>query len=98
MLEFWRVEESKVDYLQLHLMFKVIVHNVPEAAAEFARMPKIDQDPTHELWFHHGDEPFDETVAREAVSGAFFQKTERLPGAVVPGSFKDCLINGNFAP
>ena len=97
MFEFWKKEDSKVDYLQLHLMFKTIVHTVPQAISEFSRMPRADQDPTHELWFSLGDEPYDGTVARKVASEVFFQKTTYNTGTVIPGSFKDCIINDNFA-
>lgn len=96
MFEFWKKENSKVDYLQLHLMFKTIVQNVPEAKEEFSRMPNIDQDSTHVLWFEKGDEPFDRAVADKVTSEVFFQKTTYNTGTVVPGSFKDCIINSNF--
>lgn len=93
MFEFWKNEDSKVDYLQLHLMLKAIVNGIPAAAEDFSRMPKLDQDPTHELWFAHGDEAYDPDFARSVAARTFFQKTTYNTGKVIPGSFKEHILN-----
>lgn len=95
MWEFWRVENSKVDYFQLHLMFKCIVENIPSATAEFARMPKIDQDPTHEMWFENGNNPFDSENLKCLSSQVCFQKTTYRITECLPGSNRDYILNGN---
>lgn len=93
MLDYWEKENSKVDYFQHQLMFKVIVQNIPEAAEEFSRMPKIDQRPTHELWFKRGNEAFDQDILERVKSESFFQKTTYNLGKVIPGSFKEYFIS-----
>lgn len=96
MFEFWKCEDSKVDYLQLHLMLKTIVSEIPEASADFALMPKVDQYPTHELWFVRGDEPFDKETAERVASEVFFQKTTYNTGRIIEGSFKDYIVRDLF--
>lgn len=96
LFEYWKWEDSTVDYLQHHLMFKTIIEEIPEAAADFARMPKADQYPTHELWHLRGDEPFDGKIAERVASDAFFQKTTYNTGRILEGSFKDCIVRDLF--
>lgn len=96
LFEYWKYEDSTVDYLQHHLMFKTIIEEIPEAAADFALMPEVDQYPTHELWFVRGDDPFDGKIAERVASEAFFQKTTYNTGRILEGSFKDHIIRDLF--
>ena len=96
LFEYWKCEDSTVDYLQHHLMFKTIIEEIPEAAAEFSLMPEVDQYPTHELWFVRGDDPFDGKIAERVASEAFFQKTTYNTGRILEGSFKDHIIRDLF--
>ena len=95
-LEYWRQETGAIDYFVHQLLFKMSVENNAVAAELFARMPRRVQDPTHELWFGHRDEPFDEQLFRTLTADSFFQKTEyKSHSAQHPtaGSFADVMIN-----
>lgn len=90
-LDYWLHANRRVDYFQHQLMFRTLVKYHPYATALFANMPKIDQDPTHLLYYKHGNDPFDpalqERITRE---GFFFQKTTyKQEEELVPGSFRD---------
>jgi len=93
MWEFWKRENSKIDYYQVHLMLKALVEADPAAAAEFDAMPAIDQDPTHLMWFTAADKPYDTEAFRQACSEVFFQKTSFRIGKVIEGSNKEYILN-----
>ena len=73
-----------------------MVENDPRAKKYFAKMPHVDQDPTHALWWGYGDKPFDKEIFDKVTSGAFFQKTAYNSSCaknIVPGTFADEMIN-----
>lgn len=76
LLEYWRREDKPIDYFVHQLLFKKLVEKNDRAAREFASMPKILQDPTHELWFLHGDADFNPESWAKMTAGVAFQKTE----------------------
>ena len=75
MLEYWINENGPFDYFMHQLLFKTLVHNDPRAIKHFAKMPHVDQDPTHALWWAYHDKPFDKKTFDKVTSGSFFQKT-----------------------
>jgi len=92
-LEFWKSEPREFDYFMHQLMFKALVRNDPRAAEFFAKMPHIDQDPTHALWWTYHDKPFDQKIFDEITSKVFFQKlTYRQAEHPIPGSFADAML------
>lgn len=95
-LDYWIHEDHNFDYFMHQLLFKTLVENDERAIKYFDKMPHIDQDPTHALWWTYGDKPFDKKVFDKITSGAFFQKTTyNSPWAknIVPGTFADEIIN-----
>ena len=95
-LDYWIHEDHSFDYFMHQLLFKTLVENDERAKKYFVKMPHVDQDPTHALWWAYGDKPFDKKVFDEVTSGAFFQKTTyNSPWAknIVPGTFADEMIN-----
>lgn len=71
-----------------------MVMNDPRAKKYFAKMPHVDQDPTHALWWKYADKPFDQKTFDAVTSGAFFQKTTYAQAKNPPkGSFADVMIN-----
>ena len=97
-LEYWRHENSTIDYFVHQLLFKKVVLSNRKAGALFASMPDINQDPTHTIWFEHASDPFDENLFNELASAAVFQKTEfKSENAKnpAPGTFAEKLINLN---
>lgn len=95
-LNYWKEENSVISYFVHHLLFKMAVENNSEAVKLFARMPKHDQDPTHNAWYLHKAEPYDEKFFLEYTAGAFFQKTDykcRESMSPPPGSIAETMIN-----
>jgi hypothetical protein len=95
-LEFWKNEPREFDYFMHQLMFKALVQNDPIARKYFEKMPHIDQDPTHALWWSFGDKPFDKKLFDEITAKVFFQKTtynSEFAKNPKPGTFADFMIN-----
>lgn len=98
MLEYWKYEDSVIDYFVHQLLFKKVVKNNKLAAEHFAKMPSVNQDPTHTIWFEYASDPFDENLFNELSSAAIFQKTEFKSDNAknpTPGTFAEKLINLN---
>lgn len=90
--EFWKNEPREFDYFMHQLMFKALVQNDPRARELWARVPHIDQDPTHALWWKYHDKPFDQKIFDEITSKIFFQKlTYRQAQSPKPGTFADVM-------
>ena len=97
-LEYWKHEDSTIDYFVHQLLFKKVVQNNRKAEALFASMPEINQDPTHTIWFEHASDTYDETLFNELAAAAVFQKTEFKSENATnpkPGTFAEKLINLN---
>ena len=93
-LDYWIHENGSFDYFMHQLLFKTMVMNDPRAKKYFAKMPHVDQDPTHALWWKYADKPFDQKTFDAVTSGAFFQKTTYAQAKnPEPGSFADVMIN-----
>lgn len=93
-LDYWMHENHNFDYFMHQLLFKTLVMNDERAKKYFAKMPHVDQDPTHALWWDYQNEPFDQKTFDKVTSGAFFQKvTYRGSENPVPGSYADVMIN-----
>lgn len=93
-LDYWMHENHNFDYFMHQLLFKTLVMNDERAKKYFAKMPHVDQDPTHALWWAYGDKPFDKKTFERVTSGAFFQKvTYRGSENPKPGSYADVMIN-----
>ena len=94
-LAYWAAEDSALDYFVHQLLFSLAVEANPRAAALYAEMPALVQDPTHALWYDYADQPFDEVLLHEICAKALFQKLDyKFPSASnpVPGSFADHLL------
>ena len=93
-LDYWMHENHTFDYFMHQLLFKTLVMNDERAKKYFAKMPHVDQDPTHALWWAYQDKPFDKKVFDDVTKDSFFQKTTyRGSDNPVPGSFADVMIN-----
>lgn len=93
--EYWKNENCVADYFVHQIIFKMVVENNKMAAACFAKMPKVVQDPTHALW-PHKNEPYDKENFDKLCSGSFFQKTEyKSQSAINPknGSIAYFVVN-----
>ncbi len=93
---FWEKEDRIADYFMHQILFKMVVENNEPAARLFAKMPKIEQDPTHTVWWQHRADPFDASLFEELTGGAFYQKTEfksKDANEPLKGSFSDVMQN-----
>lgn len=92
-LEYWMNENGPFDYFMHQLMFKTIVTHDPRAKKYFEKMPHVDQDPTHALWWDWHDKSYDKKTFDKVTSGAFFQKTTyRQAKNPIPGSIADKML------
>lgn len=93
-LDYWTHENHNFDYFMHQLLFKTLVMNEARAIKYFEKMPHVDQDPTHALWWVYQNEPFDKKTFDKVTKDAFFQKTTyRGTDNIIPGSFADEMIN-----
>lgn len=95
-LNFWMNEPREFDYFMHQLMFKTLVTHDETAKKYFEKMPHVDQDPTHALWWAIANEPFSQELFDKYTSGAFFQKTTYNSSYAknpIPGSVADVMIN-----
>lgn len=93
---FWLNENHVFDYFMHQLMFKAVVQKDPIAERYFEQMPKIDQGPTHAVWWAIANQPFNQELFDKCTRGAFFQKTSyKEPWArePIPGTVADVMIN-----
>lgn len=74
-LNYWAEENGTIDYFMHQLMFKTMVENDDRVKKYFEKMPHVNQDPTHALWWNYYDKPYDKETFDKVISGAFFQKT-----------------------
>lgn len=94
--EYWNKEDGVFDYYTHQLLFCFLISTNKQAHALFEKMPKIDQDPTHRLWYGgHKDSTYTPTNFKEATADAFFQKTSyKDASAIQPkaGSISEYII------
>jgi len=93
---YWKEEDSKINYFVHHLLLRLSVDVNPIAAYNFARMPKVDQDPTHALWGEHCADQYDENLFRSLTEGSFFQKTnykDKRLKELPEGSIAEYILN-----
>ena len=93
---YWKEENSKINYFIHHLLLLLSTQVNETAAREFAKMPKVDQDPTHALWGEHCADTYDKATFERLTADSFFQKTNykdsRLKN-VQPGSIAEHILN-----
>ena len=97
--EYWKHEEKSFDYFHVHFLFRLLVTYNDEAKALYEKMPKILQDPLHDLWYGYGLRPYNEQDYRKMCEDTFFQKCSyrwlrHAVWEIQPGTMADYLING----
>lgn len=96
MFEYWKEENSTVDYFVHHLLLGICIKVNQIAAGCFAKMAKRVQDPTHELWEAHAGDVYDEETFARLTGGSFFQKTtfkDKRLSPMKPGSIAEYVVN-----
>ena len=94
-LAYWKEEDTPLDYFIHQLLFCLALDANPRAAALYAEMPSLVQDPTHVLWYEYADQPYDEERMHAICADTLFQKLNyKSPSALnpVPGSFADHIL------
>ncbi len=92
---YWKEEDSKINYFIHHLLLKLSVDVNPIAAEYFAKMPKVDQDPTHALWGDHANDDYDPEEFSRLTAESFFQKTNYKDSRLKdlkPGSIAEFVL------
>lgn len=99
-LDYWRHEDRIITYLGHQIIFQKVVEENPMARKLFAAMPRLEQDPTHELWYGHKDDPYDEESYIRFTKETFFQKTDFKQSSALhplPGTMADHIFaSGNL--
>src|SRR5690606_17769119 len=95
-VDYWKKETKKMEYFQIHLMFKALVGQDPTAEKLFAAMPRITEDGSQQLV---GDKllgQFDADEWERIKKASFFQKTTyKVPqGVDTTGTYFSALSNG----
>lgn len=86
-----------IDYPRLYMIHQVIldyiIENDSRCKAIYDRMPHVEQNPTHQLWWKLGLNKFNEEKWEELKPLAPFQKTRHSDNPFeVPGSYRDVII------
>lgn len=93
---YWKRENGVVNYYTHQILFHLTVVNNDQAYRLFSNMPRIDQDPTHIMWYKHKDDSYDREFFASLKQNAFFHKTTyKDKSALNPpnGSIAEHIIN-----
>ena len=95
-VDYWKTETKKLEYFQIHLMFKALVGKEPVAAKLFAAMPHITEDGCQQLVGDRLLGKFDADEWERIKKASFFQKTTyKVPDGVdTTGTYFSTLSNG----
>lgn len=74
-IEFWKKETKKIEYFQIHLMFKALVERHEYAKSLFDHMPHISEDGIQQLVGDNLLRKFDLHEWEKIKKSSFFQKT-----------------------
>lgn len=73
--KYWESENKIHTYFAHQMLFRFAIENNPIARQLYLKMPKIDQDPTHSLWFGHKNHPYSPETYDKWSKESFFTKT-----------------------
>lgn len=96
LFEYWKNEDSLIDYFLLHFMLRYLVEHNRKAEEIFLSMPQICQEPTHVLWHLHSKDPYSEENYKEWTKDTFFQKTsfkDKEASEPTKGSVAEYILN-----
>lgn len=95
-MEYWRHEDSAIDYFVNLMLFRFVVENNRIAAELYEKMPKTDHSQILDFWRYHGDKKFDQVEFDKLMSNSFMKKTSyhtKSAENTIPGSFAEYVIN-----
>jgi len=95
-IAYWEKETKKLDYFQIHLMFKALVEKNRTAADLFEKMPHIIEDGFQQLVGKKLLDKFDVNEWESIKKASFFQKTTyKVPqGIDYAGTYLSALSKG----
>ena len=74
-VDYWKKGTKKLDYFQIHLMFKALVEQDPTAGTWYKKMPYITEDGIQQLIGDKLLSPFNINEWNRIKQASFFQKT-----------------------
>ena len=74
-VDYWKKENKKLEYFQIHLMFKALVEQNLTAKKLFAEMPHVSEDEIQQLVGDNLLKKFDAEEWERIKKASFFQKT-----------------------
>lgn len=97
-LEYWRREDTYIDYFLVHCLLKFLIEHNGRAKALFDEMPRIVQEHIHDLWYYDRDLPYDRETVDRIKANSFFHKCSYKSGngaiiTIKPGTIADYVIN-----
>jgi len=97
-IEYWKKERKKLDYFQIHLMFRALVSKNQTAKELFNKMRHVSEDETHQLVGDNLLKTFDIDEWERIKKKSFFQKTTfKINGAAKhPDTYFSKLCEGNL--
>lgn len=95
-MEYWKHENSAIDYFVNLMLFRFVVENNNTASDLYAKMPKIDHSQILDFWRYYGDKRFDPEEFNRLMSNSFMKKTSyhtKSAEQTKQGSFAEYVIN-----
>lgn len=81
-VEYWKTETKKLEYFQIHLMFRALVEQNPTAKDLFKKMPHCSESETHQL-ARKLLQQYDAIEWEKIKQASFFQKaTYKVPKGI----------------
>ncbi len=92
-ITYWQNVGYPKAYMIHQVILDFIIENDPRCKAIYDNMPHAEQQPTHQLWWAYGLEPFNEQKWEQIANLAPFQKTRHSDNPFeVAGSFRDVIM------
>ena len=94
--EYWKREDYAIDYFVHQMLFQHAVRHDQTAADHYDRMPKIQQDSTHLLWYLYRNAHYDKDEYERLTQEGIFQKTDfKSPEShsPIPETYADYIVN-----
>ncbi len=95
-MEYWKNENSAIDYFVNLILFRFVVETNSMAAELYARMPIVDHSQILDFWRYYGNKQFNELEYKLLMGNSFMKKTSYHTKSAenpIPGSFAEFIIN-----
>lgn len=98
---YWLHEDRAKNYFIHQILFRFVTRINPVGRQLLANMTKIDQDPTHVVWYGHRNDFYSADKYKQLTKGVFFQKTnykDKESATPQMGTIADYMINQAGSP